>query len=172
MKKITVLSRGNKFLGRAEIVRVVSLFPPRERDDSAVMKIVVPNCVKIIAAFAPRLYQFGFLSLVLRDQNNRALSSGFARGAADGADDIFLGFIKDALRRIESKSIEMELVDPVATVGHKKFAHWARVRPVEINRVAPIILVLASQIIVGINAEIISVRAEVVINNIENHAQA
>src|SRR5437879_8995587 len=136
------------------------------------MEVVVQESVKIIAAFVARLYQFGFLSLIFRDQNDRALSRGFARGPTDGADDVFLGFIKDALRRIESKSIEMELVDPVATVGHKKFAHWARVRPVEINRVAPIILVLASQIIVGINAEIISVRAEVVINNIENHAQA
>src|ERR1700694_3380188 len=102
------------------------------------MEIVVQKSVKIIAAFTARLYQFGFLSLIFCDQNDGALSRGFARGASDGADDVFVGLIKDALRRIEAKSIEMEFVDPVATVGDEKFANRTGFWSVEINRVAPV----------------------------------
>src|SRR6266566_9910021 len=85
---------------------------------------------------------------------------------------MFVGFIEDALRRIKAKAIEMEFVDPVATVGDEKFAYWSRICSIEINRVAPVIFVLARQIIVGVNAKIIAVGAEVVVNHIENHAQA
>ena len=64
----------------------------------------------------------------------------------------------------------MKFIDPVATITDEEFAHRAGVWSVEINRVAPVIFVLASQIVVGVHAEIISIGAKVIINNIENHA--
>jgi hypothetical protein len=88
------------------------------------MKVIVPNCVEVVAAFAAWSNQFSFLSLVFRDQNDRARVSGFARGAADSADDVLIGIIKDALRRIEAESIEVEFFNPVAAIGNEKFADW------------------------------------------------
>ena len=88
------------------------------------MKIVVPNCVEIVAAFAAWSNQFSFLPLVFRDQNNRALASGFARGAADSLDDVLSGAVKDGLRRVEAESIEVEFFNPIAPIGNEKFADW------------------------------------------------
>src|SRR5207244_751382 len=74
-------------------------------------------------------------------------------------------------RRIETKSVEMKLLDPVAAVGDKKFAHRTRIRSVEINRITPIVFVFTSQIIIGVDAEIIPVGSKMVVNNIENYSQ-
>ena len=46
------------------------------------------------------------------------------------------------------------------------------IRSVEIERVAPIVLVAIGKVIFRKNAQIISFRAEVVVNDIENDAQA
>ena len=46
-----------------------------------------------------------------------------ARRAPDRADDVFLRFVMNALGRIESKSVEMKFLDPVAAIGDEKFAH-------------------------------------------------
>ena len=88
------------------------------------MKIVVPNCVEVVAAFVAWTNQFRFLPLVFRDQNDRARASGFARGAADSADDVLLGVVKDGLRRVEAESIEVEFFNPIATIGNEKFTDW------------------------------------------------
>src|SRR5437016_14510714 len=78
LKQITVLGCGNKLLRRAEIIAVVRFPFSGQRHDRAMMKIIVPNCIEIIAAFAARTDELRNLPLVFGDQNNRARSSGFA----------------------------------------------------------------------------------------------
>src|SRR6266478_3240199 len=136
------------------------------------MEIVVPHSVEIIATFTARSNQFGFLALIFCEQKNRTRTSRFARGAANSPDDVFIRVVKDALRRVEAESIEMKLLDPVASISDEKFADRSCVWSIEIDRVSPIVFLLASQVIVGINAEIISIRAEVIIDNVENDTQA
>ena len=135
------------------------------------MKIVIPDTVEIVAAFAARPNQFHFLSFILRHQNDGTLTCGMAGGSADRADNVLVRFVEDAFRRVEAKAIEVKLFDPVAPVGDEKFANRPRVRSVEIDRIAPIVCVPTPQIIVGVDAEIISVGAEVVVNDIENYSQ-
>ena len=61
----------------------------------------------------------------------------------------------------------MKFINPIATVGDKKFANCARIRPVKIDRFAPIILfVTLREIMIGENADVISVWTEVVVNDI------
>ena len=122
LKKIAVLGRGNEFLRRAHVICVISFAFLRERNSGAVMEIVVPHSVEIIATFTARSNQFGFLPLIFCEQKNRARTSRFARGAADGADDVFIRIVKNALRRIEAESIEMKLLDPVAPIGDEESA--------------------------------------------------
>ena len=158
--------------GVPAIIGVIRFVSTGQRDDRAVMQIVIPERVEIVAAFAARPNQFRFLRFVLRDQNDRALAGGGARRPADRADDVFARMIDDALRGIETKAVEMKFIDPVAAVGDEKLAHRSGVRSVEIDRIAPIVLVSVGKIIVGKNPQIISVRAEVVVNDVENDAQA
>src|SRR5437016_13068975 len=67
LKQITVLGRGNKFLRRAEIIAVVRFPFSGQRDDRAVMEIVVPNRIEIVAAFAAGTNELGNLPLVFGD---------------------------------------------------------------------------------------------------------
>ena len=65
----------------------------------------------------------------------------------------------------------MIFLDPITSIRDEKFAHRLGVWSVEINRIAPIVFVFARQIIARINGEIIPIRAEVVVNHIENHSK-
>ena len=47
----------------------------------------------------------------------------------------------DRLRGVEAQPVEVELVDPVGGVGDEELAHRPGVRPVEIDRLAPLVLV-------------------------------
>ena len=78
----------------------------------------------------------------------------------------------NALRGVEAKSVEVKFLDPIFAVGDEEFADGSGIFPVEIDRVTPLVPAFALQVIIRKNAEIISVRPEVVVNDIENHAQA
>src|SRR5580700_6876036 len=130
------------------------------------MEIVVPDSIEIVTAFAAWLDEFGNLALVFRDQNNRSRRGGFARGAPNRANDVFVRLIMNRVRGVETKAIEMEFVDPVAAVGDVEFPDRCRIRSIEIDRIAPIGLFFANEIIVRISTKIIPVRTEVVVDNI------
>src|SRR5262249_28566555 len=66
----------------------------------------------------------------------------------------------------------MKFVDPVTGIGYVEFADRFRIRSVEIDRVTPVVVVLGREIIFRENAEIISVRPEVVIDHVENDREA
>ena len=114
--------------------------------------------------------QFCLLAFILGKQKDGTLSRRFPRRAPDCSDDVFLRFVMNALGRIESKTVEMKFLDPVAPIGDEEFADWPGIFPIEVNRIAPFVFALAIDVIVGIHAEIISVGSEVIVNNVENHA--
>src|SRR5437763_2226793 len=127
LKKIAVLHRRNDFLPRPQVIRAIRFSSSSQRDDGAVMEIVIPNCIEAVAAFAASPNQFGFLPFVFRDQNDRALTCRLARGAANGPNNVFIRIVQDALRGVEAESIEMEFFDPVATICNEKLANRLRV---------------------------------------------
>src|SRR4051794_26791738 len=65
----------------------------------------------------------------------------------------------------------MELFDPVAGVRDEIFPDWRGVLPVEIDGIAPFIFIFEAEIIGGELPHIISVGTEMVVNDVENHAQ-
>jgi hypothetical protein len=67
LKQITVLGCGNKFLRRAEKIAVVRFPSSSQGDDGAVMEIVVPNRIEIVAIFASGTDELGNLPLVFGD---------------------------------------------------------------------------------------------------------
>ena len=76
--------------------------------------------------------------------------------------------IENCLRRVEPQPVEMVLVDPVAGIGDEELAHWARIGTVEIDRLAPVVVVAVSEISRGEQVEIVSVRAEMVVDDVED----
>jgi len=89
------------------------------------MKIIVPDTVQIVTAFSARPNQFHILSFIFRHQNDGTLTGDPTGRSADGADDALVRVVVDAFRRVEAKSIEVELLDPVAPVRDKKLSHWS-----------------------------------------------
>src|SRR5208282_4399973 len=62
----------------------------------------------------------------------------------------------------------MILVDPIARIGHEEFAHRARTETVKIDRLTPVVVVAISEISRGEQFEIVSVRAEMIVDDVEN----
>jgi len=54
------------------------------------MKIVIPDTVEIVAAFAPRSNQFHLLPFVLSHQDDGTLTCGKAGGSTDCADNVLI----------------------------------------------------------------------------------
>ena len=136
------------------------------------MKIIIPHSIQISPAFAARPHHVRFLEIVFGDEDDRARAGCFSRRASNSADDVFVGLIADSVRRVETESVEMKFLNPISSVRNEKFADRSRIWPVEIDRVAPFVFLLTNQIIIGKNPEIIPVRPEVVIDDIENHTEA
>ena len=146
--------------------------PAGHHDIRAVMEIVIPDGVEIVAAFALRADQFGLLRLVFRHQDNRPAPGCQPGGSPDRAHDVFVRFVVDALGRIEAETVKTKFLDPVAAVGDEKFADRPGVFAIEINRVAPLVTSSVTEIIAREDAEIVSVGSEMVVNYVENHSQA
>ena len=66
----------------------------------------------------------------------------------------------------------MKFVDPVTAVSDEKFADRVGFWAVKINRLAPIVFEAGVEIMIGENANVIAVRTEVVVNDVENDGQA
>src|SRR5205807_2712873 len=90
--------------------------------ESAVMKIVVPECVEPVAALVAGLNEADFLRLVLRYKESRAAACCFAHPARDSSQNVIGRVIVNVLRGVQPQAVEMKFIDPVAGVGDDEFA--------------------------------------------------
>src|SRR5271169_7040655 len=81
---------------------------------------------------------------------------------------MIVGSIENCLRRVEPQSVEMILVDPITRIGDKKLAHWASIGTVEIDRLTPVVVVAVSEISRREQFEIVSIRAEMIVDDVED----
>ena len=170
--QIAVLRGGDEFLRLGVRVGVVRLAAAGERDHRAVVEVVVPQGVDREPSRLDRTHQTGVLRLVLGDHDRLPAGRCFADTPADRGDDVFRRRIEDLLRRIETQAVKMELVDPVPGVRDEEFAHRRGVRSVEVDRVAPLVLVAIGEIRGREIAKIVSCRPEMVVDDVEDDADA
>ena len=78
----------------------------------------------------------------------------------------------NALGRVEAESVEMKFRNPVPSIGDEEFADGRGVPAIEIDRVAPFVRAFAVDVVVRKNAEVIAVRVEVVVDDIEDYREA
>src|SRR5579884_593523 len=112
-----VLHRAQKLLRVAAIAAVIRLVATGRRDARRMMEVVVPQAVEPAAVDRLRAKQARALRLVFAD-DDRATSAGrVAYLARHRGDDVRRRFVEDLLRRVESQSVEMKFLDPVARVA-------------------------------------------------------
>ena len=80
--------------------------------------------------------------------------------------------VEDLLRRVEPQPVQVELVDPVAGVGDEELADRTGVGSVEVDGVAPFVLVAVGEVVVRERAQVVPDRAEVVVDDVEDHGDA
>ena len=116
-------------------------------DVRAVVKVVVPCGVYAIPSVRRSVHGEALLTFVLGDDDDRAIARGLPGRRRDDGDDVLGGCVVDALDGVEPKPVEMELVDPVAGVLRKVLAHRFGVGPVEVQRVAPLVVVFLREVL-------------------------
>jgi hypothetical protein len=121
--KITIFCRRHEFLRATHVIGVVGFVSASQGNDRSVMPVVIPESVKIVAALRTSPNHLCFLTFVFREQNDRALACCAPSRSPDRTYNIFLGAIENALRRIKTKPIEMEFLNPVARVGNEKLPY-------------------------------------------------
>src|SRR5690242_10332165 len=73
---------------------------------------------------------------------------------------------------VESQPVNMELLNPICSIRNEEFTYRLRIRSVEVERFAPFIRVCRREVGVGELFHEVSVRAEMDVHHIENHAEA
>src|SRR4051812_30276304 len=129
----SVLGSGYEFLWLPPISAEIRFVVSRQRDERRMMKIVVPHRVDAEVSHQP-----GVLRFVFRDDDDRSRGRCVSGPLDDLGDEVAWGFVEDVLRRVESKSIEMELVDPVSGVRDRKLPDASRAFAVIVDRFAPL----------------------------------
>src|ERR1043166_500697 len=66
----------------------------------------------------------------------------------------------------------MKCLNPIPDIGEHEFAHRPAVRAVEIDRLAPFVLITIGEIALRKAFQVIAVRTEVVVDNVENDREA
>src|SRR5262245_8917473 len=79
--------------------------------------------------------------------------------------------VENRMHRVEPERIDMAINDPIKRVLNKTIAHLVTPPPIEIERRSPRRLVPVGEIRAEL-AKIISLRAEMVVNDVQNHRQA
>src|SRR5262245_54336821 len=110
------------------------------------VEIVVPQCIESTTPARGWLDVDRVLGLVLPDEQEVSSTRSFAHGLTDGGEDVPVRFVEYLLRRIETKAVEVKLVDPVRSVGDEELADRAGVWPIEVDSVAPLVVVAGRKV--------------------------
>src|SRR6202023_3396159 len=101
-----------------------------------------------------------------------AAASGLAGLADNRRHGVLVGGVEHLLGRVEAQPIEMVFLDPIAGVGADELTNRPAVRPVEIDGLTPFILVAVGEIAFGKALQVIPVRTEVVVDDVEDDGDA
>jgi hypothetical protein len=136
------------------------------------MPVVVPQRVEPAATLCDRPNQRRILRLVLSDQHDGAVAGRGPRVATHHHQNVLVGCVEYLLRRVEAQAVEMELLDPVRGVGCKELADRRGPRSVEVDGVAPLVVVLVGEVGRRKLAQIVARRPEMIRDHVEDHAEA
>ena len=134
------------------------------------VQIFVPHAVEAEAArLGP--HQARLLRLVFGDDQNAARACGVARRGGQLGDDIARGVVEDLLGGVEPQPVEMEFAHPIGGVFAHEFPHRSGALAVEIDGIAPFVLVFVGDVGGREKRQVIPVRPEMIVDDVENDAE-
>src|SRR5690606_32407422 len=103
--------------------------------------------------------------MILENDVHRPLAPGAVQNSVDQlVDDVPRTIVIDGVHGIEAQAVEVIFLDPVARVVYEELAH---VRVGEIDRIAPRRAMPRGEEFARITAQIIALRPEMVVDDIE-----
>ncbi len=170
LKEVSPFEGAQQLLRRTRVVRIVGLSVARQRDARRVMKVVVPDCVETEAAARERPDESRLLRLVLRNEQDVAIRRRLARPTPDAREHVLLRVVSDVLGGVEAQAVEVVFGDPVSGVRDDEFADRSTIVAIVVHAVTPVGVMALREIVAGERGEVVSVRAQVVVDHVENDA--
>ena len=130
------------------------------------VEVVVPERVEAVAVLGRRACQARLLRFVLGDKQDPPAPGSSPRLAGDPGNDVIRGGVEQRLGRVEAETVEAELGDPVGGVLGDVVADRRATLAVEVQRVAPLVLVAVGEPAVAELGEAVA-GAEVVVDDVE-----
>jgi hypothetical protein len=124
-----------------------------------------------VSACLDRANEASVLGFVLGHDKLAAVRRDGANALIDLREDVAGRRIEDLLCRIEAQAVQMKLLDPVGGVVQEKLAHRTCAWSVEIDGVAPFVFVAVREIGVGELAQVVAVRPEMIVDDVQDHAE-
>ena len=147
--EVSPLDAGHQLLGPTAVVAQVGLAPAGGGDDGAVVEVVVHRRVEAVAVPVPGPQHDRVLGLVLGHQQELPGRGGGSGGGGDGGEDVLGGGVEDGLGGVDPEAVEVELGNPVDGVGDEELPHRARLGVVEVERLAPLVVVPIGEVMRG-----------------------
>src|SRR2546426_5113129 len=174
-----VTSRVNEAFGKRlrhvlEIteVYVVSLPLPGEQRVQRVMKVVIPLRIESISAQLTGPDQAGVVQRAFGDDIDAAIEvyASLMNSFRELFQNVHCGVIEDGVDCIQTQRIDVVVLNPLDSVGNKEMPHLVAVRIVEIQGRTPRCLIAVCKVRPKLR-EVISFRANVVVNHIEHDSE-
>ena len=138
-----------------------------------VVKIVAPLRVQRVTAALGGVQNFAIVHVAFGDEHNSPAGSRFQffHGDFQFGQKMNCAEIADTIDGVQAQSVDAKFFEPIEGIGNKKIAHRAAMRAVEIQRRTPRGAVTVREVRAEF-AEVISLRAKMVVDHIENDGQS
>jgi hypothetical protein len=83
-----------------------------------------------------------------------------------------VGLVVDVLRRVQSQAVQVVLGDPMDGVGDAELTDAVVALAVEVDGLSPVRFVSVAEVRLGEPRQVIAVRAQVVVDDVQHHAEA
>ncbi len=138
-----------------------------------VMEVLVPLRVQAVAAGLDRPCHARVVAVVLRDHHQvpPELASEALHLGGELFEEMGGRGIDDRMHRVKAQAVDVIVAQPHQGVVDEEAAHGVTVRAVEVHRVAPRGVVAVGEIRPELR-EVVAVRAEVVVDHVQQHRNA
>src|SRR5690349_18483783 len=124
------------------------------------MKVIVPHGIDAEPAGLDRQQMLAALWLVLCDHDDSSRLRGCADALCELGEQMRRAGVEDRLRGVETKAVEMKLTNPVTRIADDEVARALVVFLIQIERLTPVGLVTAAEVIWTETVQIIAIGPE------------
>src|SRR5882724_11635266 len=155
------------------IVAVVAVTFSTAQNMAHVMDVIIPlRVIENCAAVAITFQIAGGVVIVLQNSMDLPLASNcLAYGCGQLAENVWSGIVLDGMHGVKTQPIEMELFQPVEGVVNEEVTYDPAVFSIEVDAISPGCAMTVGKKLRRVCAQIISFRAEVVVDHIKQHHQ-